>query len=177
MTSEENRPERKSHFLVTINSNKVPKTPAEHRAIVECFDRFMYDFFNHSNRSYAWYRERKYDIRHNLERIFLFIDGDGDIESINKINVKYAVEKGKKTRGGRIHLHAHLTVYHTARLRMDIEELKTVAVEYLRRCGLGINSVYINVKAFSDRARNLEIYLEKENGRTTRRTIYSRHNN
>jgi hypothetical protein len=167
-------PVRISHYLVTINSNKVPKSRAEEIAISECFDRFMYDFFNYSNRAYTWSVERNdVDVKHNLERIFTFLDPYGSIEDIKKIKIKYGIEKGKKTKGGRIHMHAHLTVYHTTKLKMDIEEMKDVAIFYLQRCGLGIETVYINVRAFSDRARNLEIYLEKEQGRRTgKKTIY-----
>jgi len=169
----DNRPIRISHYLITINSNKVPKTHAEELAITECFDRFMYDFFNYSNRTYAWAIERNLNVKHNLERIFTFLEPDGNIEDIKKIKIKYGVEKDKKNRGGRMHLHAHLKVYHTSKIQLDIEEMKQVAVYYLQRCGLGIDSVYINVKAFSDRARNLEIYLEKEQGRKTgNKTIY-----
>jgi hypothetical protein len=172
MEQNKNKPERISHFFITINSNKVPQDQNHYRKLVECFDRFVFDYFNYKNREYVWNKYSRYDFKRNLAKLFYFLDDDGSIDDVNKIRLNYVVELGKNTRGGRVHLHMHLRVYHTTKLRIDIPELKNAAAQYLSPCG--ITSPYVHVKGFSDRARNLEIYMEKEAESRGTSIIYER---
>jgi hypothetical protein len=154
------KPERISHFLITMNSNKVPKSKKHFLDLENCFDQFIYRYFNYSNNVGNFPKTSIEEVKNNLESILTFIDDDGDISDINRMEISYAVERGGKLKGGRVHMHAHLKIWHFGKIQLNIPELKEGAIYFLRQCG--IESIYINVKGFSDVQRNLQIYLEKE---------------
>ena len=132
---------RRSRFHVTVNTNRRPTTTAESEAIGA-------------------------DLRQALNRTLpssartgdLFTFREGGPGDIQRVDIKFSVEVGHSTRGGRVHAHAIVDVRHNALIHIDTLFLADVtagamADPLVRRC-------YVNVRSLAT-DDDVERYLLK----------------
>ena len=130
---------RHSNFLITINTNKRPKTQNE-------LVKYVNDL-----RSYV---KNGLLSNYGLTRLLKFKEGNlGDIKNID---AKFAIEMGRHTKGGRVHAHIFLKIDHNAML--DFPNKQFIIDELSRR--MGIMSPHIDFKIVGSQ-KNIEDYLSK----------------
>lgn len=139
--------ERPKHsgFLITISTNYRPTTTAEAVDMGERLEHALKKMYTHKG----------------YGKIIKFTDPShsyGD-KYINKIDTKFAVERGTHTMGGRIHSHSIMHVTHASHIRLsipDIKELVVAAIDHPK-----VKSVYVNIRMVKD-GKNLEEYIKKD---------------
>lgn len=88
----------------------------------------------------------------------LYIEEPGRIQ---KIYIKYGVEKGEDIRGGRVHTHIHMKVEHFTKIWIIGRVLKQWSEDYFNHL-IGGSRMYINIRGMGDGGHNWEEYSEKD---------------
>jgi hypothetical protein len=131
--SETSISEQKSSFLVTISTNKVPKSAREDRELRSALKESITEYLK----------------KDNLYPSFKFVQGRRqDFSQIKKVKVTgIGIEKGSDKRGGRIHAHFHMDVYHNSRIQLDRTRIRDfVLAEINKRLTTPLTNIYVNIK-------------------------------
>lgn len=135
------KPERRSVFHITMNSNIKPKKMSEKLRMVDELTNFIEDSF----------ASRKF-----LRDFIVFkVEGDSMRNVTREIEVDFGVEQGDKR--GRIHAHITMVVTHNSFIRLDPKVLIDDA-EYK----LGYRP-YVHIQSFGDPVFATRQYAGKKN--------------
>lgn len=140
-----------SGFLITINTNYNPKQNEGNAT--ECAEKL---------------RSAVYDLLHDTDKLekiikFLIPGHTFSREYIKKVQGEFVIERGRHSKGSRIHAHATLHIDHYSKIHLDIPKIKEVLLPYFADgCTCDIKNLYINVRAIRNDL-GLRNYLRKEN--------------
>lgn len=143
---EKKKKEKESNFLITLNTNKFPRSQLQSSEMVKELGRGL--------------RTMTTEEEH-LKAMIKFLT-PGDVysdDTILTIDSKYTVERGKKK--GRIHAHVWIRIKHTSMIHLDREAIK----EALKASTGGVMEVpYVNIRAIrKDPFSDVKKYLGKDN--------------
>lgn len=141
---------RQSKWLILVNSNIKPSNAEQANAIADGIKGALQSV-----------------VEHELKDIIVFNrPGDAwNTDSIKSVELQMAAEVGHSKKGGRVHLHAILDVWHWSNVSLPSRLLreKLIPLTCNPKSGLycGSKSLFVRVKWIpSDRA--LEEYIEKD---------------
>jgi hypothetical protein len=140
-----------SGFFITINTNFNPKQNEEHAS--ECAEKLR-----KAVKAMLTEEER-------LKRIVKFlIPGDTwSTDTIKKVSSQFVIERGRHSKGSRIHSHAALHIEHRSKIRLDIPQMQKEILPFFEGgCTCNIKNLYINVKIIRVN-QGIRNYLTKEN--------------
>lgn len=133
-----------SKFLVSLNSNIKPKS-LEHQIFLERSMRNLID--------------NNFQGRKILPNIKILDNEDADIDEkehlLEKIDVTFSLEIGKKARGGRLHAHVIVDIRHRTKIHIDAARLRDQLLMYF-----GIRG-HVDIKYFPS-AEILQDYISKD---------------
>jgi hypothetical protein len=143
------RKRRHSRYLITVNTNKRPSTNAEYaktlaRALSDAANKFG-----------------KEGIRTCI--LFNYSTDCWSSQFIKKVEFKYSIEVGHHPKGGRVHLHGLLDIFHYSNVQIDCSAVNRFFTNILVNddlFGLHLSSIYVNVK-WKTTDDLLEMYLTK----------------
>jgi hypothetical protein len=131
-----------SNFLVTINPNYRPNTDIEALGMRDRLREAVTPLFTHEG----------------YKQIIQFPRGGGSYEtSISNIDSSFSLELGKDNRGSRNHAHAVIKVVHNSYIKLDPRKIGDIVGQ-----NLGVEKVYVNVKALSTATQYAEQYINKQ---------------
>lgn len=134
-TSNPHGAQNHSGFLITINTNRSPQSPAEEAVLGDLLRLIIGDLFDDTN----------------VNRMFKFLNGPRQPSAIKYVDSEFAIEIGSVQK--RVHAHILTNVYHNTRIHVDPLYLRDEVTSELNRglirAGLpGLRGkVYVNVKA------------------------------
>jgi len=135
---------KNSSFGISVNLNK--KTPQSVEQAVEEHGELK-------NAIKDIFGDKK-----SVKPIIDIIEPSGSWSDVKKVKTNFAIELGEKPRGGRVGAHLHVSVDHNTKIRINIEELKSMVKSKL---GIGDDhNININVK-ITGGYENWLSYMEK----------------
>lgn len=133
-------PKRKfSNFLLTINTNKRPRTQEEAKPLIDKLRETM---------QYMLSAE-------GLKRITRFLlPAEFNKDYIASVKSQFNLEIGETKHGKRVHSHAIIQYVHTTRLHLNFLEIKKIMIEH------GWTGFYMNVKLVKGMENAFEYLLK-----------------
>lgn len=139
---------RKLHYSVwhlVVNSNKTPESTEHANDLAQIMkDAILNTFQKHAREVFKIIPPAKEEFNN---------------ETIKKIKIKQAAEIGTNPQGGRVHVHALITVTHITLLQINIQKMRELICGYMAEKGITHNC-YINLK-WVPSTQPLENYIEK----------------
>lgn len=138
-----------SGFFITVSTNYNPKQNESNAE--ECAEKLRKGMKN-------MLKEEE-----NLKRIVRFLNGDTwSTTTIKKVSSQFVIERGRHSKGSRIHSHAALHIEHQSKIQLNIPEISVVLLPYLAGgCTSNIKNLYVNVKIIRVN-QGIRNYLTKE---------------
>lgn len=133
-----------SKFLVSLNTNIKPMG-VDHQIFLERKLRNLID--------------ENFQGPNILANIKILNDPDADTDTkeqlIEKVNVTFSLEIGKKARGGRLHAHVIVDIRHRTKIHINADRLRDMLLIYFGHKG------HVDVKYFPS-AEILQDYISKD---------------
>jgi hypothetical protein len=146
---------KKSHFLITINTNQTGSYPGPSEEALRSGLHSFVDGYLAPMTKETWPKGEA------VEELFTSVRGyELNLTSIYRIKIKYGVERGKRIRGMRIHAHIHMMVEHATYLHISVPTLKSWANDHFRSM-IG-KDLYVNVKGYGTVGDNFDAYVTKD---------------
>jgi hypothetical protein len=133
---------RESAFLLTINTNYKPtsdKTVAE-------LGNYLSDGVDQMFKGYDD------NLKENVAKIIKFVGARSndkyEDDVIKDVEYEFSVEQGGKAKGGRVHAHVLVKIYHTSVIQIDTEGVRVFITNYLwdNAKKFPIENVHVNVR-------------------------------
>jgi len=145
------RKEQNKHsgFFITINTNFNPKKDED--ASSECAEKLRKGI-----KAMLTEEER-------LKRIVKFLNDDTwSTTTIKKVSSQFVIERGRHSKGSRIHSHAALHIEHRSKIQLDIPQISKELLPFLEGgCTGNIKNLYVNVRIIRVN-QGIRNYLTKE---------------
>lgn len=150
------RPQRRSHYEILIQSNYRPTGPDDQLDVES-----------------RWYSAVADAFRDDYPLMLNWFTRDGrmDLDAIISVDAPIRVETGQRPRGMRVHAHMRLDIRHTTRIQLDHDLLRRVLARHLLNHGLDDKvtfnpetgkGIYITFKLLRNAADAFEEYQRKK---------------
>lgn len=136
-----------SSFFITISTNVAPEYQSDLQSVGKALNEAMESMLSEDN----------------LKEIVKFLPGhekDKYNDVVEAVDGSFAVELGKKARGGRVHGHALVHIDHRSKIHLDRDEIQSFIKLSLFVRGIDLKSIYVHIDAAKS-DRTLIDYISK----------------